>query len=237
MLLSEYSTLHTVIGPKTLLAGWLFFIEFCYNDIISICITLCAEYVVWREKRQILVRVRYCATFMPCVCYFQGLLIFWFLRCRQGVSGFHFSTLLQTTWLYTSRQHLGILVLIHLMTIYSQWITLLKNQYLWKKNTGCVPKKLMVFASRYPGEIKEMEGYGWKGATEGTFDWKVFLENKNQVSLFYAVFMYLRKIWPKRAKMWLCVIGNHSPEQCLPKLCTKKCWSRSHRGHRLACWP
>jgi len=36
--------------------------------------------------------------------------------------------------------------------------------------TGCVPKKLMVFASRYPGEIKEMEGYGWKGATEGTFD-------------------------------------------------------------------
>lgn len=37
----------------------------------------------------------------------------------------------------------------------------------------------MVFASRYPGEIKEMEGYGWKGATEGTFDWKVFLENKN----------------------------------------------------------
>jgi len=37
-------------------------------------------------------------------------------------------------------------------------------------NVGCVPKKLMVFASRYPGEIKEMEGYGWKGATEGTFD-------------------------------------------------------------------
>ena len=47
--------------------------------------------------------------------------------------------------------------------------------------SGCVPKKLMVFASRYPGEIKEMSGYGWKGATEGTFDWKVFLENKNQV--------------------------------------------------------
>jgi glutathione reductase (NADPH) len=47
-------------------------------------------------------------------------------------------------------------------------------------NVGCVPKKLMVFASRYPGEIKEMAGYGWKGATEGTFDWKVFLENKNK---------------------------------------------------------
>ena len=49
-------------------------------------------------------------------------------------------------------------------------------------NVGCVPKKLMVFASRYPAEIREMEGYGWKGASEGTFDWKVFLENKNKVS-------------------------------------------------------
>jgi len=47
-------------------------------------------------------------------------------------------------------------------------------------NVGCVPKKLMVFASRYPGEIKEMEGYGWKGATPGKFDWKVFNDNKNQ---------------------------------------------------------
>lgn len=41
----------------------------------------------------------------------------------------------------------------------------------------------MVFASRYPGEIKEMAGYGWKGATEGSFDWKVFLENKNEVRI------------------------------------------------------
>ena len=38
----------------------------------------------------------------------------------------------------------------------------------------------MVFASRYPGEIKEMAGYGWKGAGEGSFDWKVFMENKNE---------------------------------------------------------
>ncbi|KAL3771134.1 hypothetical protein ACHAWO_013501 [Cyclotella atomus] len=47
-------------------------------------------------------------------------------------------------------------------------------------NVGCVPKKLMVFASRYPGEIAEMAGYGWKGATPGEFDWKVFLEAKNK---------------------------------------------------------
>lgn len=59
-------------------------------------------------------------------------------------------------------------------------------------NVGCVPKKLMVFASRYPGEIKEMGGYGWKGASEGTFDWKVFLENKNKVSYdYFLVINYL----------------------------------------------
>lgn len=40
----------------------------------------------------------------------------------------------------------------------------------------------MVFASRYPGEISEMKGYGWKGASPGEFDWKVFLEAKNKVS-------------------------------------------------------
>jgi len=46
-------------------------------------------------------------------------------------------------------------------------------------NVGCVPKKLMVFAGRYPGEISEAAGYGWKGATAGTFDWKTFMEAKN----------------------------------------------------------
>lgn len=47
-------------------------------------------------------------------------------------------------------------------------------------NVGCVPKKLMVFASRYPGEIAEAEGYGWKGATAGTFDWETFIKSKDE---------------------------------------------------------
>mmetsp|Transcript_2095 Transcript_2095/g.2539 ORF Transcript_2095/g.2539 Transcript_2095/m.2539 type:complete len:523 (+) Transcript_2095:131-1699(+) len=46
-------------------------------------------------------------------------------------------------------------------------------------NVGCVPKKLMVFAARYPGDIKEAAGYGWKGATAGEFDWKQFMEYKD----------------------------------------------------------
>lgn len=46
-------------------------------------------------------------------------------------------------------------------------------------NVGCVPKKLMVFASRYPSEVGEAAGYGWQGATEGKFDWKKFMEYKD----------------------------------------------------------
>jgi glutathione reductase (NADPH) len=46
-------------------------------------------------------------------------------------------------------------------------------------NVGCVPKKLMVFAGRYPSEVAEAAGYGWEGATPGKFDWKTFMEYKN----------------------------------------------------------
>lgn len=46
-------------------------------------------------------------------------------------------------------------------------------------NVGCVPKKLMVFAARYPADIREASGYGWQGSTAGTFDWKQFMEYKD----------------------------------------------------------
>lgn len=46
-------------------------------------------------------------------------------------------------------------------------------------NVGCVPKKLMVFAGRYPAEIAEAAGYGWEGATAGKFSWEKFIEAKN----------------------------------------------------------
>lgn len=47
-------------------------------------------------------------------------------------------------------------------------------------NVGCVPKKLMVFASRYPNEISEMAGYGWTGASPGSFNWETFMSYKNK---------------------------------------------------------
>lgn len=46
-------------------------------------------------------------------------------------------------------------------------------------NVGCVPKKLMVFASRYPAAVKESAGYGWSGATPGKFSWSDFMAAKD----------------------------------------------------------
>jgi len=46
-------------------------------------------------------------------------------------------------------------------------------------NVGCVPKKLMVFASRYPAAARESAGYGWRGVTPGAFDWGALMAAKN----------------------------------------------------------
>lgn len=52
-------------------------------------------------------------------------------------------------------------------------------------NVGCVPKKLMVYASRFPAEVAEAQGYGWDGVTNnnnnpvGTFHWSKFMEAKD----------------------------------------------------------
>ena len=39
---------------------------------------------------------------------------------------------------------------------------------------GCVPKKLMIFASGAPRAAQEARGYGWAGADAGRFDWPMF---------------------------------------------------------------
>ena len=41
-------------------------------------------------------------------------------------------------------------------------------------NRGCVPKKLMVYASRFPKAIEESIGYGWK-IEPGEFNWKTMI--------------------------------------------------------------
>jgi glutathione reductase (NADPH) len=45
-------------------------------------------------------------------------------------------------------------------------------------NRGCVPKKLMVYASRFPKEFKAASGYGWT-VGESQFDWKTMITAVN----------------------------------------------------------
>ncbi|XP_017630687.2 glutathione reductase, chloroplastic [Gossypium arboreum] len=44
---------------------------------------------------------------------------------------------------------------------------------------GCVPKKLMVYASKYSHEFDESNGFGWKYDTEPKHDWSTLMANKN----------------------------------------------------------
>jgi glutathione reductase (NADPH) len=44
---------------------------------------------------------------------------------------------------------------------------------------GCVPKKLLVYASRYADDFADAEGYGWS-LGEPTFDWAKLIANKDR---------------------------------------------------------
>lgn len=42
---------------------------------------------------------------------------------------------------------------------------------------GCIPKKLLVYASRFHGDFEDAEGYGW--TTHAKFDWPTLIANKD----------------------------------------------------------
>jgi glutathione reductase (NADPH) len=44
---------------------------------------------------------------------------------------------------------------------------------------GCVPKKLLVYASRFADEFEDAAGFGWT-VGEPTFDWKTLIANKDR---------------------------------------------------------
>ena len=45
---------------------------------------------------------------------------------------------------------------------------------------GCVPKKLMVYASGFAREFELARGYGWSGCEGLSFDWPTFLDHKDR---------------------------------------------------------
>src|SRR6266576_4226692 len=44
---------------------------------------------------------------------------------------------------------------------------------------GCVPKKLLVYASRFADEFEDAAGYGWT-VPEPSFDWATLIANKDR---------------------------------------------------------
>src|SRR3954447_26655783 len=44
---------------------------------------------------------------------------------------------------------------------------------------GCVPKKLLVYASRFAHQFEDAAGYGWT-LGEPTFDWATLIANKDR---------------------------------------------------------
>nr|CAB3494708.1 unnamed protein product [Digitaria exilis] len=44
---------------------------------------------------------------------------------------------------------------------------------------GCVPKKLLVYASNYSHEFEESRGFGWMYETDPKHDWRTLITNKN----------------------------------------------------------
>lgn len=45
---------------------------------------------------------------------------------------------------------------------------------------GCVPKKLLVYASRFAEEFEEAAGYGWTLPSKPVFDWPTLIANKDR---------------------------------------------------------
>ena len=55
-------------------------------------------------------------------------------------------------------------------------------------NLGCVPKKLMVYASHFPAQFEEAEGYGWS-PVQSSFDWsKMITAVNNQVDKLNGIY-------------------------------------------------
>ena len=44
---------------------------------------------------------------------------------------------------------------------------------------GCVPKKLLVYASQFPEQFEDAAGYGWT-VPEASFDWPTLIANKDR---------------------------------------------------------
>ncbi len=76
---------------------------------------------------------------------------------------------------------------------------------------GCVPKKLLVYASRFRGEFEEAAGYGWT-VLQTSFDWATLIANKDReiARLEAAYGATLNKAGVKVAKSRAVLVDPHT---------------------------
>jgi glutathione reductase (NADPH) len=73
-------------------------------------------------------------------------------------------------------------------------------------NVGCVPKKLLVYASHFSEEFEDAAGYGWK-VSSGGHNWRTLIANKNkEIARLNGAYRRLiegagAKVWEKRATL------------------------------------
>ena len=55
---------------------------------------------------------------------------------------------------------------------------------------GCVPKKLLVYASHYAEDFRDASGFGWRGQEAARFDWQALIARKDaEIARLNALYM------------------------------------------------
>ncbi len=89
---------------------------------------------------------------------------------------------------------------------------------------GCVPKKLLVYASRFSDEFEDAAGYGWS-VPESTFHWPTLIANVESRSGAAGSRLYRRRSnastsrWSRAAPCWKTPTpcGWRAARACAPR--------------------
>src|SRR5580658_5778879 len=78
---------------------------------------------------------------------------------------------------------------------------------------GCVPKKLLVYASRFRGEFEDAAGFGWT-VSHTSFDWTTLIANKDReiARLEAAYGATLAKAGARVVKTRAVLLDSHTAE-------------------------
>ncbi|MCF3932843.1 glutathione-disulfide reductase [Acuticoccus sp. M5D2P5] len=76
---------------------------------------------------------------------------------------------------------------------------------------GCVPKKLMVYASQFSEHFEDAAGYGWTSG-EATFDWPTFIGHKDrEIDRLNAI--YIRNLTNSGVELFMSSAAIEGPHQ------------------------